>query len=98
MTPRLWLAVFVVLQVADGLMTYAAVGLFGPQAEGNPLIVAWMGMLGHGPALFGAKLLACGCGAILYIFGVNKALASLTALYLLGAIMPWLQVLSTVRG
>jgi hypothetical protein len=43
-------------------------------------------------------VLACGCGAILYVFGVNRALASLTAFYLFGAVMPWLQVLSTVRG
>lgn len=79
-------------------MTYAAVGVYGPQAEGNPLLATWMGMLGHGPALFGAKALACGCGVILYVCGVNRVLASLTALYLFGAIMPWLQVLSTVRG
>jgi hypothetical protein len=98
MTPQLWLAVFVVLQVADGLMTYAAVGVFGPQAEGNPLLLVWMGMLGYGPALVGAKALACGCGVILYVFGVNRVLASLTALYLFGAVMPWLQVLSSVRG
>ena len=98
MTPRLWLAVFVVFQVADGLMTYAAVGTFGPQAEGNPLLVTWMSMLGYGPALFGAKALACGCGVILYTFGVTRVLASLTALYLFGAVMPWLQIFSTVHG
>ena len=68
------------------------------QAEGNPLLVVWMGMLGYGPALLGAKALACGCGVILYVFGVNRALASLTAFYLFGAVMPWLQVLSTARG
>ena len=98
MAPRLWLAVFVVLQVADGLMTYAAVGIFGPQAEGNPLIVTWMAMLGYGPALFGAKMLACGCGVVLYTCGVNRVLAGLTALYLFGAVMPWVQMLSTVAS
>lgn len=94
MTPRLWLAVFLVLQAADGLLTYAAVGMFGPQAEGNPLLVTWMGVMGHGPALMGAKILACACGAILYVCRVHTILAGLTALYLFGAVMPWLHVLS----
>ena len=95
MAPRLWLAVFIVFQVADGLMTYAAVGMFGPQAEGNPLLVTWMTMLGYGPALFGAKTLACGCGLILYACGVTRVLVGLTALYLFGAVMPWLQMFSS---
>ena len=35
--PRVfWLAVFIVFKVADGLMTYAAVELFGPQARAIP--------------------------------------------------------------
>ena len=92
MASRLLLAVFVVLQVADGVMTYAAVGTFGPQAEGNPLLVVWMSMLGYGPALFGAKMLACGCGVVLYSLGVNRVLVGLTALYVFGAVMPWLPV------
>lgn len=96
MAPRLLLAVFMLLQVADGLMTYVAVDMFGPQAEGNPLLVTWMSMLGYGPALLGAKLLACGCGVVLYVCGVNHALVGLTALYLFGAVMPWLQVFSTI--
>ncbi len=95
MAPRLWLAVFVVLQAADGLMTYVAVDIFGSQAEGNPLLVTWMSLMGLGPTLLGAKALACGCGAILYVYGVHHILAGLTALYLFGAVMPWLQVLST---
>lgn len=85
-----------VLQVADGLLTYAGVAVFGPQAEGNPLLVTWMSMLGYGPALVGAKMLACGCGAILYAYGVTHALVGLTALYLFGAVMPWLQMFSAL--
>jgi len=97
MAPRLLLLVaFMLVQVADGLMTYVAVDIFGPQAEGNPLLATWMGMLGHGPALLGAKLLACGCGVILYVCGVTHALVGLTALYLFGAVMPWLQILSSI--
>ena len=98
MAPRLWLAVFVVFQVADGLLTYAAVGMFGLQAEGNPLLATWMAMLGYGPALVGAKTLACVCGSILYVCGVTRALVGLTAFYLVGAVMPWLQLFSKLPG
>jgi hypothetical protein len=96
MAPRLWLAVFVLLQVADGLMTYVAVGMFGPQAEGNPLLLTWMNMLGYGPALVCAKMLACACGVVLYACGVNGVLVGLTALYLFGAVVPWLHMLSAI--
>ena len=90
---RLIFAVFVVLQVADGLITYGAVSIFGGAAEGNPLLQTWMQLAGVGPALVGAKLLACGCGAVLYVTRTEKAIAALTALYLFGSIGPWLRVL-----
>ena len=91
---RLVFAVFVVLQVADGLMTYGAVSIFGSVAEGNPLLQTWIQLAGAGPALFGAKLLACGCGAILYVAGARKTLAALSLFYVMGAIGPWLHLLS----
>lgn len=92
---RLLFAVFVVLQVADGLMTYGAVSIFGVVAEGNPLLQTWIHIVGAGPALFGAKLLACGCGTVLYVAGARKTLGALSAFYALGAIGPWLHVLSS---
>jgi hypothetical protein len=92
---RLIFAVFVVFQVADGLMTYGAVSIFGVIAEGNPLLQTWIQIAGAGPALFGAKLLACGCGAILYLAGAQKTLGALSAFYAIGAIGPWLHVLSS---
>lgn len=88
------LAIFVVFQVSDGLITYAAVQALGIQAEGNPLLVSWMHLAGPAQTLLGAKLLACGCGAVLYVLGVARILAILTLLYLWAAIVPWLQVLS----
>ncbi|MBA2304261.1 MAG: hypothetical protein H0W08_16740 [Acidobacteria bacterium] len=91
---RLVFAVFLVLQVADGLITYGAVSIFGGAAEGNPLLQTWIQLAGAGPALFGAKLLACGCGALLYVHGVERTLALLTALYLVAAVGPWLHLLS----
>ena len=51
MTPRLLFAVFIVLQAADGWLTYEAVDLFGHSAEGNPILATWMHLTGLGPAL-----------------------------------------------
>ena len=38
MWPRALLLIFIVLQAADGLLTYAAVERFGTAAEGNPIL------------------------------------------------------------
>lgn len=92
--PRLLLLIFVVFQIADGLMTYAAVQAFGIQAEGNPLLVTWMQFAGPGNTLLGAKLVACLCGAILYALGVFRILAVLTLFYAAAAIVPWLRFFS----
>jgi hypothetical protein len=90
---RLVFTIFVVLQVADGLMTYGAISIFGTIAEGNPLLQTWIHLAGAGPALFGAKLLACGCGAILYLADARKTLGALSLFYAIGAIGPWLHLL-----
>ena len=94
MRPRRWLAIFVVLQMVDGVLTYAAVDRFGAGAEGNPIIATWIMMTGAMPALLGAKLLACACGGVLYAAGVHRVLAGLTALYLFAAVVPWLRIFS----
>ena len=94
MKPRHWLIFFVLLQLADGVLTYAAVQRFGASAEGNPLLATWMVITGTTPALIGAKLLACACGGVLYAAGVHRVLAGLSALYLFAAVMPWLKILS----
>jgi hypothetical protein len=94
MKPRVWLAIFVVLQIADGVLTYAAVERFGTHAEGNPILVTWIMLTGAAPALFGAKVLACACGGVLYAAGVHRVLIGLSALYLFAAVMPWLHIFS----
>jgi len=95
MRPRLWLTLFILLQLADGVLTYAAVYRFGPGAEGNPLLAALIMVAGAMPAVFGAKLLACLCGAVLYTAGVYRVLAGLSTLYLFAAVLPWLHIFST---
>lgn len=94
MKPRLWLAIFIVLQLTDGVLTYAAVDLYGPSAEGNPLLATWIMIAGAAPALLGAKLMACGCGALLFVAGVHRTLIGLSAVYLFAAVVPWLQIFS----
>jgi hypothetical protein len=92
MSPQLVIALFLIAQVSDGLLTYAAVEMFGPVAEGNPLIVAWMGLVGPESALLGAKLLAIGCGLLLYVIGTYRVLLGLTVFYGAAAIGPWLAI------
>jgi hypothetical protein len=92
MWPRALLLVFIALQAADGLLTYAAVERFGATVEGNPLLVTWMMLTGPEPALIGAKAMACLCGGLLYAAGVHHVLAGLSALYLFAAVVPWLRI------
>ncbi|HJU43288.1 MAG TPA: DUF5658 family protein [Vicinamibacterales bacterium] len=96
MWPRVLLAIFIVLQAADGLLTYAAVERFGLGAEGNPILATWMLLTGSEAALLGAKMLACFCGAVLYVAGVYHVLAGLSVLYLFAAVVPWLRILSSI--
>lgn len=96
MWPRALLVIFIVLQAADGLLTYAAVERFGTAAEGNPILVTWMLLTGSEAALLGAKALACVCGGVLYVAGVHHVLAGLSALYLFAAVVPWLRIFATI--
>ena len=91
---RLVLYIFLIAQACDGLFTYVAVSAFGLAAEGNVLLVTWMALVGPAPALVGAKLLAGSCGVLLYLKGVHRTLAVLTAIYAVGAVGPWMVVLT----
>ena len=90
---HLILAMFIVTQAYDGLFTYVAVHAYGVVAEGNLLLATWIHLIGAGPAIIGAKLLACACGVLLYALGVRRALLGLTVFYAAAAIGPWLFVL-----
>lgn len=91
-SPRLTLAVFLVAQFFDGLLTYLAVAVLGVVGEGNLILAAAMQAAGPGPALLVAKGLAAGCGLILHLRGCHGILGALTCLYLAVAITPWLVV------
>jgi hypothetical protein len=89
---RLVLLLFLVAQLFDGLFTYVAVSAVGTQAEGNVILATWMNLVGPGPTLLAAKLVAGMAGVFVYYRGMHRLLASLTALYGLVAIGPWLVV------
>ena len=89
---RLVLLLFLVAQLFDGLFTYVAVSAVGTQAEGNMILAAWMNLVGPGPTLLAAKLVAASAGVFVYYRGMHRLLATLTALYGLVAIGPWLIV------
>jgi hypothetical protein len=89
---RVTLLLFLAAQGFDGLFTYTAVHAYGMHAEGNVLIATWMALVGPALALFGAKTVACGCGVLLYLRGMHRTLSLLTALYIIGAIAPWMVV------
>ena len=94
---RLTLVLFVVLQVADGLITFGAVRIFGTAAEGNPILETWIQLAGPGAALLGAKGVACGGAVVLYVLGRRRILAALTAVLLAYGVLPWLVLLATFR-
>jgi hypothetical protein len=91
-SPQLTAVLFLVAQICDGLLTYAALQYFGPTAEGNPLLSAWISLIGPGSAIVGAKVLAVGCGVVLYVVALHRVLLALTVFYAAAAVGPWLAI------
>jgi hypothetical protein len=91
-SPQLTAALFLIAQVTDGVLTYAALQYFGPAAEGNPLLAIWIGLIGPGSTIVGAKMLAIGCGIILYAVALHRVLLALTIFYAAAAVGPWLAI------
>ena len=87
------LVLFLLAQCFDGVFTYVGVRLHGTAIEANPLIAALMSLLGHGPALAGAKTVAAGLGICLHLREVHGAVALLAVFYGVVAIYPWVLIL-----
>jgi len=88
------LAIFLIAQVLDGLLTYAGIRRLGIEVEVNQLLVFYIETFGVGLALVGAKGVACACGLILYVAHYHRPLAVATGAYLGIAVVPWLIALS----
>ena len=67
-TRAFWaLALFVAVQVADGVLTALGIARFGQGVEANPIIVHSMLAFGSGAALVMAKTVAIAGGTLLYV-------------------------------
>ena len=88
--------VFLVTQVLDGAFTYLGVAAFG-LSEGNPLIAYYMSVVGVGPSLTGAKIVAVVGAMVLHLLGLHRTLALLTIVYLSLAILPWTYLIYFAR-
>ncbi len=75
------------------MCTYLGLRVFGIEMEGNPLIGWYATTFGIGAALVVAKLVAAVCAGFLHRVGRHRTLASLTILYLVGAVWPWTNIL-----
>ena len=88
------LGVFILTQVLDGALTYWGVSKFGLAVESNTWLVSLMESMGPGPALLAAKLLAVGCGVILFSTTSFRVLTVATGWCLGFAVVPWLVLLT----
>jgi hypothetical protein len=87
-------AIFLLAQVLDGMLTYAGVSVLGVEVEANVILAGWMELIGAAGALLGAKLLACGCGYILYCTASYRPLAATAGLCLGVAVIPWMAIVA----
>ena len=90
---RFVLTIFIVLQIADGLITFGAVRVYGPLAEGNPVLQTWIQLIGPGVTLLAFKTIACAGAVLLYYVGRNRTLIVLTTLLVSLGVGPWLALL-----
>lgn len=87
------LAIFLLMQCLDGLLTYVGVSAFGIAIEGNPIVAALMTELGHGAGLVSAKVVASALGVCLHLHQIHSVVALLAGFYLTAAVAPWTLIL-----
>lgn len=84
---------FALVQLLDGIFTYIGIVSFGPGIEANPLLAWYVAAYGAATALIGAKLMALGCGAVLYATAMHRTMSALVVVYGVGALGPWVRIL-----
>ena len=93
-TRAIWaLALFAAVQCADALQTAHGIQRFGYSIEANPILSAYLFVLGPGATLIGAKAVALSAGLALYHFERYASLVALTVLVVFSALVPWALVL-----
>jgi hypothetical protein len=89
-TRAFWaLALFVAVQIGDGVLTAVGIGRFGPSIEANPLLVHSIVTFGSAPALLTAKAVAIVAGGLLHAHSYHLVLALLTVAYVFATLIPW---------
>lgn len=84
----------ILLQLADGFLTFWGVTVFGINAEGNPLLQFLMAHWGEGLALFVAKSVAIVACVLLYFSKarhnvLRHGMWGVAVFYVLFAVIPW---------
>jgi hypothetical protein len=87
---------FVLVQIADGFLTYRGIAIFGVGIEANPLVAWCVSTLGVALALIVVKLFAVTCGSVLHLNTMHGAVGVLTLVYLAAAVWPWTGRLANV--
>ena len=87
------LLIFILTQVADGLLTYLGIKIFGTAIEGNPLVAWYVAAYGAGVALIGAKGFAVACAFALHLRAMHRTIGALILVYLTAALLPWSRLL-----
>jgi len=80
---------FFAAQTLDGMLTYIGVSTMGMRIEANPLLHPLVVLCGLGTAVTAAKLVVAVLGIVLHRVGVHTVLATLTAVYVVAALVPW---------
>jgi hypothetical protein len=83
------LALFVAVQLADGILTSIGVAQYGTGVEANPLLVHSMLTYGSWTTLVAAKCVAILGGSVLHVYAYDLVLAGLTAGYVFTTVLPW---------
>jgi len=89
------LILFAAIQVVDGVMTAAGAAQYGSSIEANPLLAFLFGVVGTASTLVSVKLFAIGCATLLHVLSKHRALAILTVVYVVAALVPWTFVLTS---
>jgi len=88
------LALFIAVQLADGILTSIGVARYGTGVEANPLLVHSMLSYGSWTTLVAAKIVAILGGSVLHVYAYDLVLATLTAGYVFATVLPWSLLLS----
>jgi hypothetical protein len=88
-------ALFLTLQLLDGLLTHWGVTRLGAEVEANVLLATSMAAVGAQQTLLSAKVLACVCGYILYRLAFHRLVAITAGACLGAAVVPWMLIVGS---